>query len=521
MATSFTLRFPANRYHATPWGHHVNEGLVEWPPSPWRLLRTLISLGYTTLGWDDGVPAAARRLIESLASCAPRYKLPPASLGHSRHYMPVGTLRADGTEDTTLVFDAFARPGGGAVCVTWPVDLDEECHGLLQHLLGHVGYVGRAESWVEAVLGDATSPTAPYTECWPCTSGERPPGRNWEQISLLVPQPSDDYSMWRAQHLAAQPPSTASRRGARAAATVPGDIWTCLTATTAELQAAGWSQPPGSQRILYWRHASALEVAPVSRPRHGADQRVQAVLLALTNANANRHALPQTVRTVPQAELLHRSFAAHLGRGDQAAAGHELVGIGPDGQPLDGHRHAHVLPLDLDADGHLDHVLVWAPDRLGPEAQHAIGRVRETWQKRGGETPMGVAIAAAGELDAFRRLPDPWGAGLSLVLGTSRRWRSLTPFVLPRFLKKSGKNSLFGQLQSELACRDLPALVAATPRQTPEPRFRPFVLSRTRGGTPPPAQRGFDLEIELAAEISGPLCLGYGSHFGLGLFVPA
>src|SRR2546421_700205 len=27
----FALDFPARRYHATPWGHHVNEGLVEWP----------------------------------------------------------------------------------------------------------------------------------------------------------------------------------------------------------------------------------------------------------------------------------------------------------------------------------------------------------------------------------------------------------------------------------------------------------------------------------------------------------
>lgn len=28
------FRFPARRYHATPWGNHVNEGLIEWPPSP-------------------------------------------------------------------------------------------------------------------------------------------------------------------------------------------------------------------------------------------------------------------------------------------------------------------------------------------------------------------------------------------------------------------------------------------------------------------------------------------------------
>ena len=51
------LRFPGRRYHATPWGHHVNEGLIEWPPSPWRLLRALLATGYAKCHWPaDGPP---------------------------------------------------------------------------------------------------------------------------------------------------------------------------------------------------------------------------------------------------------------------------------------------------------------------------------------------------------------------------------------------------------------------------------------------------------------------------------
>ena len=38
------LKFPAGRFHATPWGRHVNEGAPEWPPSPWRLLRALLAV---------------------------------------------------------------------------------------------------------------------------------------------------------------------------------------------------------------------------------------------------------------------------------------------------------------------------------------------------------------------------------------------------------------------------------------------------------------------------------------------
>ena len=44
MPVIIKLTFPAGRYHATPWGRHVNEGVPEWPPSPWRLLRALVAV---------------------------------------------------------------------------------------------------------------------------------------------------------------------------------------------------------------------------------------------------------------------------------------------------------------------------------------------------------------------------------------------------------------------------------------------------------------------------------------------
>ena len=120
------LRFPGRRYHATPWGHHVNEGQIEWPPSPWRLLRALIATGYATLQWSgDGPPAVARSLIEKLASVLPRYRLPPAAGAHSRHYMPLAKL-TNGREDTTLVFDTWAQVDDGELVVSWDIALTDE-----------------------------------------------------------------------------------------------------------------------------------------------------------------------------------------------------------------------------------------------------------------------------------------------------------------------------------------------------------------------------------------------------------
>ncbi|MDQ3151354.1 MAG: type I-U CRISPR-associated protein Cas5/Cas6, partial [Actinomycetota bacterium] len=57
MPTTLVLTFPRGRYRATPWGRHVNEGAVELPPSPWRLLRAL----YAT--WRTRAPELAEGTV--------------------------------------------------------------------------------------------------------------------------------------------------------------------------------------------------------------------------------------------------------------------------------------------------------------------------------------------------------------------------------------------------------------------------------------------------------------------------
>src|SRR5262245_41855325 len=97
------LTFPVGRFHATPWGRHVNEGAVEWPPSPWRILRALIATWH--LKATDAVEEQTMRsLILALAQRAPRYRVPAAALAHTRHYMPYNEGK---NEKTTKVFDTF------------------------------------------------------------------------------------------------------------------------------------------------------------------------------------------------------------------------------------------------------------------------------------------------------------------------------------------------------------------------------------------------------------------------------
>lgn len=86
-----------------------------------------------------------------------------------------------------------------------------------------------------------------------------------------------------------------------------------------------------------------------------------------------------------------------------------------------------------------------------------------------------------------------------------------------------------GQVRAELRRRGLPDLAAppmvtlpsgedAAGRQAR--RFRHFARTRREGGIPGPPPGLFHLTLTLQSAVTGPRCLGWGCHFGLGSFVP-
>lgn len=613
------LRFPGGRYHATPWGHHVNEGLIEWPPSPWRLLRALLATGYTALHWCGDMnqpmraspPDAARSLLLKLANCLPTYRLPHGVGSHTRHFMPIcvfkkpsdkkalhpyefahtGSQRPDIrnflTEDTTLVFDTWAKVGDGVLAITWDVDLDDAETTLLARLVESMGYLGRSESWVEGRLAQPGEMPSEGSDCFPET-GHPNPGPGWEQVPLMALLDADTYLAWRngqvAQARAAlpevppEPPPIVppvgknaksalkkqekqrdelikarediQRQHNLAEAPYPSDLIACLQADTSEWRRHGWSQPPGSRRVFYWRKTDTLEAgAPRPAPRARAAPEVRAMLLSMSTASGNDNALPHVTRTLPQADLLHRDLGHALKR---LGLGHSAVLSGCDEhrQPLkQPHRHAHILPLDLDGDRHLEHILIWAPMGLDAKAQAAIRKVRQTFSK-GGVGPLKLALEALGEIDDLRHLSGVYGEGIRALLGEAKgatRWISRTPFVPPRYVKPNGANSLEGQVAAELASRGLPAPatikrldggrdakasvslldpdeqnteMAPVARSTNWLHFRHFV-HRRRNGLAPPVDFGYVLELVFEEPQPAPIAIGFGCHFGLGLFAPA
>lgn len=548
MPLSLAFRFLTGRYHATPFGHHVNEGLIEWPPSPWRLLRALISVGYTSGAWNGAdPPPAARTLIERLSADLPRYFVPRAVGAHSRHYMPVGVLNSrTKVEDKTLVFDTWARVEDRELVATWRnVFLDHAELAMLGLLVERLNYLGRSESWVEGRVMGAREPT-PEANCFPEEPGETPE-RGWEQIALLAPDSASDFETWRAVRLeealadlplpqGRKPARALLARRAKAAAPYPADLLDCLQKDTTWLRSHGWNRPPGSGRVFYWRPTDAVSIgAPKTKAEVRSKPRVEAMLLSLTNDSRNDHALPPVIRTLPQAELLHRALVGIAARNGTPPP--ELTGRDGNRRPLGGpHEHAHINPLDLDGDGHLDHILIWAPGGLGADAQAAVRAARTTFTK-GAIERLHLALAATGDMRDMTRLLGKYGRRIADLTDRAAHWQSVTPFVPSRYVKVRGRNTLEGQIRSELRSRGFPDPIAVE-RLAPMPpkrsaaesadgsfaaghaaawnRFRHFKLARRRGPEPPIAC-GFAIRLEFEHPIRGPIAIGYGSHFGLGL----
>jgi CRISPR-associated protein Csb2 len=109
-------------------------------PSPWRVLRALIATWHLK-NRDAFDYDTLCSLITALAEKPPLYWLPPASLGHTRHYMPY----LEGSKvRTTKVFDTFVHLAAGEpIRIFWDVALTPEQERALSLLFENLGYLVR------------------------------------------------------------------------------------------------------------------------------------------------------------------------------------------------------------------------------------------------------------------------------------------------------------------------------------------------------------------------------------------
>lgn len=535
--TAIELTFPAGRFHATPWGRHVNEGAVEWPPSPWRLLRALVAT------WKRKAPQLDETSMQELlaALCGPpEFALPPATFSHTRHYMP---WFKKGPGDKTLVFDSFVvLAKSAAVRVVWPdVTLSDEQETALGKLLPLLGTLGRAESWCQGRLLDPeeTSTARRATNCRPI-NGKQP---NGEIVRVLGADPKTAFvNDQNPRH------EVTSGRG-RSKKTVVSPLYEPdwhLCMETLWLHKQRWSMPPGAIWLDYDRAKDALTQPKPRTVRRTARPAMQVARFALDST-----VLPLLTDTLRIAEATRIKLMGIHGRQTEknGLRGKSRIFSGKesDGTPVKDHRHCFYLPTDEDGDGRLDHLTLYAADGFGPNELRAIDSLRQIKTKDTEDFghPLSVVLLGLGTADEFQ--PGP--------LRPSEEWISATPFVAPRYPKKNGaKRDAPEEIASPVAFlkkvlrEELARLIDRRPdlsginlediRITPvvddtgafrlpdlhghptSPRPIQFRRFRQKRGDDGGRRLAGFFKIKFPEFIPGPIALGHSSHFGLGLFVP-
>lgn len=461
------ISFDLGRYHANPWGSHVNDAAVEWPPSPWRMLRGLYSVGRTHTGLADR-RVGLDRALEALALAPPPvFELPPTAAAHTRHYMPVPS---GASEKSAKVLDGFlAIDPDAALTAWWDVNLDAEASDALAAAARSLGYLGRSESLctaqMEAGAGPSDVSAAPLEELADSDEG-------LDTIDLLC--------------------------------TGTEDPLVCLATNVTELRKQKQLVPTGARWVTYGvRRSDAASgmSREVSRPRPN---------LALFRLRGGER--PALTEAVAMGQHLRKSLQSTFGGGNDNAASPTFSGKAGDRPRSDQHRHAHYLSLADEQGRRIDHVVAWAPEGFEEDEIAALAELRSIWMKDPGHESieLPVALGLLGDAEELR-LPG--------LLGPSRKWESRTPFGLPRHPKtRRGKviDSPEEQVRRELAYRKFPepeSVVIDTGRWH---RFRSSKAGTSRLGRAPLV----GVTVLFKEEVTGPIAIGALSHYGLGLMRP-
>jgi CRISPR-associated protein Csb2 len=466
--TTIELKFPAHRFHATPWGRHVNEGVPEWPPSPYRLLRALYD------AWKRKHPEIPEQellaILQALAREAPGFLLPRATASHTRSYLHTNTF--DPT-DKTLIFDAFVAVPRDAKCyLRWDhVELADTQRQALHTLLASLNYMGRSESWVEAALVDGQVSSA-----WRCDPLDRST-ESGEAVPVACAIPPDEYKEKR-QWLDA------------------------LAYSTTELLKDRRSGPPAMRLVHYVRPPEALSTRITRAPAKN-KLGIQAVMLALDSP-----VLPLVTATLEVAEQVRTKLMGIHKRivGDPSWVSPRFSGKNPDGSPLAGHQHTFILPLGNDR-GRITRILLFSRLGFNTDEIRAILELRELY-RRGSDKAIRVVTTWQGRAD------DP------KVRPPSRTVHSVTPFVPPRHWRpgRDEEKFLLEEIQRECANHGLPKAVQVERLEHAAGLFEWVEFRRNRKEDP--GRPGYGFRIGFAEAVPAPFSLGYACHFGLGQFAP-
>lgn len=391
MTTTLRIKVPWGLYHATPWNRSANEGAVEWPPSPWRLLRALYS------AWKVHAPERSEQEVSQLLGAlgiAPRYLVPDFTQSHTRHYLP-GVGHMEGVAiDTDKTLDAFVVTRRNAVIeVQWPIELSAAQRDLLAELAAGIRYLGRAESVVDVALAEPGTEGAANVDF--CDDSFGVPS-----VRLLAP-------------------------------TLPLDL-SALLLSPQQVRSDRRLLPPSTRWITFVCPQSLRSRQEV---RRRSVHRPTVIRLAITGA-----VLPSSFDAVALGDLVRRATIKRHGLPSPALSGKD------DGGRLGGlHEHAHYFPWSLDG-RRIDTVIAWCPSGFSESEVDAFARLRTLRSEYvDGVGTRTVSLIAAGTAENVA----------AELVGPSTTWHSLTPYSPVGHFRGTLQKQLLSDINRELRLRDI------------------------------------------------------------------
>ncbi len=242
--------------------------------------------------------------------------------------------------------------------------------------------------------------------------------------------------------------------------------------------------------------------------------------------------LPSIIQTISVGEMARRALQAIYGKQQDGGSSKIFSGKDVNGVPMSGHEHAFFLPTDEDGDSRLDHLTVVTQTPFGSKELQALQYLTNIRGKEGFSS-IGLVLTECGNMQTMRHVA---------LISESSVWRSVTPFVPTRHYKRRGQKRdtcdredfVEVVLKEEIVRRG-----RSDPKQIrriPWCEMRDFKEKRVTVSSPIPWSQferervfgfgrkgdgpGGGFEIEFNDPVQGPIALGYGCHYGLGLFVP-
>ena len=507
MSTVLEVKYINGRVHGTPWGTSHNEGAVEFPPSPWRILRSLVSTWFER---SSHVPeTTVRSLIDILSRVSPVYTLPKFSKAHVRHYLPESAHLEGVSTSTAKVLDAFASVNNDeALYVTWPIELSITEREAFSILADQLPYLGRAESVVQA---------------------------------RLLPEGEEPKTSADSRTISTTGTSQTNARPIRMLSPTAETNWDSLMLVPWMLRQQGFVLPPGSKQVNYFAD-QALEWEP---GRASASQRQKVNLIEWSIQGRGK--VPLTAALL-YCELI-RQDVLRVCKNNNVDLDWRITGK-ENGRKSERH-HEHIYFLPVASGPFLTGIRAWLPPGQDGSASidEATARFLTTLNelefapKRTLGTSLPDSPDSEGTESGSNARNRKWLAdfrevGLFLqhcgpvdptafpVFSKSALWETLTPYAPPRHLRSDGRfaRSLQASVRKDLAEIGLPDPFAIEIQKVSAQglhaldfrRHRSTKNERLRDSRP-----AFHLRLRFSEPVTGPISIGAHSHFGLGHFVPA